>query len=240
MAKNDAALYEELGRKVYESYTKGVFAKVLKTDTDAQVFHIFLLMNLEQSKISEGNIRYDAVGKNDIFKLSLASGLTEGVVQSKLETDFYIYGKVGTDNRFDIQKFITNQLKSTRQGGGSLVKEGKIRLLVANPVVRKQLVNALAEQGSVPDYSFNRDILSIGVLDVLDIMDMNDGKMNNSLFDALQDYIGTSDNDKEKEELKTCKGKDVKETLSHIASYMGKTAYEKFLDAAFAKMFNLQ
>lgn len=233
MAKQtDSELYEALGKAIYESYTQGIFSKVLKSDTDIKVFHTFLLKNLDAGMLTkDGNINYGAVDKDAIYRLSLASGLTESAVQSKFETDFYSYrDRSGNGAELDVRAFLEKQFVGLR--------EGKVRLLVANPVVKKQLINALARKGTVPDFSFNRDIVSIDVLDLLIILGMSDKAANDSLLEAVAKYRKSpeAENDREKLE-KVSRGSSAKETVRNILEYMGKTAYEKFLDAAYGAMF---
>lgn len=230
--KTDSELYEALGKAIYESYTQGIFSRVLKSDIDIKVFHTFLLKNLDAGMLSkDGSINYGAVDKDAIYRLSLASGLTESAVQSKLETDFYSYrDKSGDRVELDVRTFLETQFVGLR--------EGKVRLLVANPVVKKQLVNTLAQKGSVPDYSFNRDIVSIDVLDLLLILGMSDKAANDSLLEAVAKYRKSPEAKNDRERLeKVSQGNSAKETVKNILEYMGKTAYEKFLDAAYEAMF---
>lgn len=225
MAKHtDSELYEVLGKAIYESYTQGIFSKVLKSDTDIKVFHTFLLKNLDAKKIlDDGSINYSAVNKDDFYRLSLASRLTESAVQSKFEADFYSYSGSGkTQDGFDLKELIQNQLNQTGVGANEFIKEGKVRLLVANPVVKKHLVNALAGQGFIPDYSFNRDIVSIGVIDVLRILGMTDDDINKNLFDAVIEYRNSLTKDTEKENLKDfTKGNTAMDTLKSILQNIG-------------------
>ena len=96
----------------------------------------------------------------------------------------------------------------------------------------------LARKGTVPDFSFNRDIVSIDVLDLLIILGMSDKAANDSLLEAVAKYRKSpeAENDREKLE-KVSRGSSAKETVRNILEYMGKTAYEKFLDAAYGAMF---
>lgn len=244
MAKHtDSELYEALGKAIYESYTQGIFSKVLKSDTDIKVFHTFLLKNLDAKKIlDDGSINYSAVNKDDFYRLSLASRLTESAVQSKFEADFYSYSGSGkTQDGFDLKELIQNQLNQTGVGANEFIKEGKVRLLVANPVVKKHLVNALAGHGFIPDYSFNRDIVSIGVIDVLRILGMTDSKINSTLFDAVIEYRNSLTKDTEKEKLKDFTKKDSTiETLKSLSLSVGSTVIAEVLLIVMKMIFGIQ
>ena len=229
----DTDLFKSLGEEIYNRYTQTIFARVSKPEIDGIVFHTFLLKNLDPTKITSNSIQYNAIDKDTVYRLSLAAGLTEETIQRKLEADFYAYRNKSDDNaEFGIRDFIESQLQSTKTGSES-IKDGKVRLLVANPVVKKQFVNALSNLGFVPDYSFNRDIVSIGVLDVLAILGKDNDSANATLFEAARQYAEKS-GEKTQEAFQKCqKGSSAKETVKSLVAYLGKTAYEKFLDAAF-------
>ncbi len=229
--------FEKLGKEIYELYTKDTFSKVLKSEIDIIVFHTFLMKNLDDNKISEtGTICYEEIDKNDIYNLSLISGLKEAIIQSKIESDFYKF-RDKKSKSFSLKVFIETQLSKTQSGPSEYIKEGKIRLFVANPVVKKQVINALVNQGSVPDFSFNKDIISIGLPDVLEILYGNNDSVKESLYDAIQKNYPDTD----KKQIEPQKSENSTKTICmNILKYMGKTAYEKCLEAAFTALFSMK
>lgn len=239
MNDDNKKLFEELGKTIYERYTENTFSKLLKSEIDIIVFHTFLLMNLKESQIKDDSVIYESINKDDIYRLSLASGLTESTIQTKLESDFYNY-RDKNKNEFDLKDFIINQINNTKTGSDEVIKEGKIRLIVSNPVMKKQLVNALVSQGSVPDFSFNRDIISIGVLDVLEVLGKKDASVNNALNAAIENYANTKATEEEKKGLKNVKGTSPKEICKSLLLNVGQTVLSTCVEAATKAIFNIQ
>lgn len=236
---NEKTLFEKLGQSIYERYTKNTFSRVLKSEIDIIVFHTFLLKNLADEKLSDESILYDTISKDDIFKLSLISGLPESNIQSKIESDFYNY-RDKDKITFDIQAFIEKQLINTKLGSNEFLKDGKIRIVVANPVIKKIVINELVSQGSIPDFSFNRDIMSIGIFDVLELLNKKNADTNKNVIDAIDEYLKLNEANEVKEQIENSNASSPKQRCMKILEYLGKTAYEKTLEAVFAAMFKVQ
>ena len=239
MNDDNKKLFEELGKTIYERYTENTFSKLLKSEIDIIVLHTFLLLNLKESQIKNGSILYDFINKDDIYRLSLASGLTESMIQKKIESDFYNY-RDKNNYEFDLKDFINNQIKNTKICSDEFIKDGKIRLIVSNPVMKKQVVNALVIQGSVPDFSFNRDIISIGIIDVLDILGKKDDSVNNTLKSAIENYINSKATEDEKTHIKNVKGNTPKEICKSLLLNVGQTVLSTCVEAATKAIFNIQ
>lgn len=233
------ALYETLGKEIYACYTKNTFAKLLKSEIDIIVFHYFILKNLPSEKIDQEVICYELINKEDIYNLSLKSGLTESLIQSKIELDFYNYRSKENES-FDLKAFIKKQLESSKKGFDDVFKDGKIRLLVANPVVKKQVVNALACNGNIPDYSFNRDIISIGIYDIFDILGINNDSLNKNLLSAIQEYAQSKNvTEEEKQKINKIEGKSAKEICKSIIMNVGLPIFTEIATSVLKNMLGI-
>ena len=102
-----------------------------------------------------------------------------------------IDGYDDTDKSLDLKEFVHNQLKDRSQENADFVREGKVKIFIANPVLKKQFINALALMGGVPDYSFNKDIVSISVFDVMKILEIPDKEANAAIMQNSKPYLET-------------------------------------------------
>lgn len=233
--------YENLGKTIYEKYFENGFGKILKSEIDTIVFHSYLLGKTEI--LSDKNqIDYNKINKNTIYNFSLETGLSESTIQSKIEADYYYQlrlnkGNKQTEEQFNLKEFIENQLKRKNQNDSEFVKEGKLKVFIANPILKKQFVNALSTAGGIPDFSFNKDIVSINVFDAIKILEISDEAVNKVILEKSKNYLVNQNDQKLKQIAEKTQGGTAKETVKNIITYMGKTAYEKFLDAAFAALF---
>lgn len=228
-----------LGEEIYSLYLNNGFSKVMKAQIDEKVFHTFLISELskinQEKFIIKKEVNYDEIDKNAIYELSLASGLTEAVVQSKIEKDFYVHHK--DENSFDLKNFLISQLRNSKLNKNDFVKDGKIRFLIQNSVLKKKVINALNKEDTIVDFSFNKDLIVVNVFDVIDILQIDDERSKEILQKSVQEYLPKIENKKISEEMSEMKYSTVKETSVSIVKYLGKTAYEKFLDTAFSAMF---
>lgn len=239
---NDKSM-ETLGKSIYNLYTGNGFSKVMKAQLDELVFHTFLQEKLAElgaeKYMSGGKINYDAVDKNAIYSLSLAAGLTEGVIQSRIEKDFFTYGSNDTRNSESfLKEFIRGQLEQSKLNRNDSIKDGKIRFSVPGPVLKKKVERAFADVGTLVDYSFSRDILVVNAVDVIELLGADTTANNKILISEMGKYLpdikGKDTREKLDAELK--ESKSVKSTVQSVLKYLGKTAYEKTLDVAFAAL----
>jgi hypothetical protein len=161
--------YGDLGKEVYEAYTRNGFGKVLKSEIDQAVFHAFLLNTLDGSFLSDGGgIRYFHVDKTQLYRLSIRSGVTEARVKSLLEADYFRYGK-----SVQIEDFLLEMVNATSVRK-ELLQTGTIRFLVPNPIARKFIEERIFSVGGLPEYGTNREILILEVLDFLRVVHCTD------------------------------------------------------------------
>lgn len=182
-------------------------------------------------------IDYDEISKNDIYKLSLASSLTESLIQSKIEKDFYAYHK--NNDSFDLKKFLTKQIQNSKLNKNDIIKDGKIRFIIQNSVLKKKVSNAFNENNIIIDFTFNKDLLVVNVLDVIDILELDNNKNNELLQNSIKAYLPTEKNKNLANEISEKlpeQNSSIKETVINLIKYLGKSAYEKFLDLAFSKI----
>ncbi len=158
---------EELGKEIFALYTRNGFGRVLKSEIDQAVFHCFLLANLDKRFVKDGRIRYFHINKTELRALSIRACVTETRVKNLLETDFFHYGN---DSR--IEDFLLETVNSTTARKG-LLRDGKINLLLPNPIAKKYIEERIFAVGGIPDYSFNKDILSLEIIDFLKMAHYN-------------------------------------------------------------------
>lgn len=174
MLDNQKNFINSLGEEIFNLYLNNGFSKVMKAQIDEKVFHTFLLTELskidDKKFIVNEEIDYDEISKNDIYKLSLASSLTESLIQSKIEKDFYAYHK--NNDSFDLKKFLTKQIQNSKLNKNDIIKDGKIRFIIKNSVLKKKVFNAFDERNIIIDFTFNKDLLVVNVLDVIDILEI--------------------------------------------------------------------
>ena len=239
---NDKSM-ETLGKSIYNLYTGNGFSKVMKAQVDELVFHTFLQEELgkigAKKYINDGNINYDAVDKNAIYSLSLAAGLTEGVIQSRIEKDFFTYGSNDTrDSESFLKEFIRGQLEQSKLNRNDSIKDGKIRFSVPGPVLKKKVERAFADVGTLVDYSFSRDLLVVNAVDVIELLGADTTANNKILISEMGKYLPDikSKDTREKLDAELKESKSVKSTVQSVLKYLGKTAYEKTLDFAFTAL----
>lgn len=109
--------------------------------------------------------------------------------------------------------------------------------MIQNSVLKKKVINALNKEDTIVDFSFNKDLIVVNVFDVIDILQIDDERSKEILQKSVQEYLPKIENKKISKEMSEMKYSTVKETSVSIVKYLGKTAYEKFLDTAFSAMF---
>jgi hypothetical protein len=151
-----------LGQKIENLYLRAGYGRVLKSEIDAVVFHHFLVKELGDTP------DYFAVDKTRLFKLSLALKLSEPRVKKLLEDDFYIHSARPETNAALAARLldIVNHRTITPES----LKDGKLRLPIANPLLRKMLEAELYKSGGLPDFSFNREMMVIEIYDFLRLL----------------------------------------------------------------------
>lgn len=194
---------ENLGKMIYEAYTSNQFGKAYKAEIDKMVFHSFLLRNLPDicmgEKNADGNsvivvrgedVMYLRLSKRAIYQLSLRARVKESTIQSMLEADFYNHQK---DDKFyenELKRAVSNIVMSTKASAADLVKDGKVRVVVANPITKKMLMHKLNDIGAVGDYSFNRDIVSMSVADFLSLMGIEETALRDTVLKIAEKEFG--------------------------------------------------
>lgn len=202
---------ENLGKMIYEAYTSNQFGRAYKAEIDKMVFHSFLLRNLPDICKDEKNaggksvvvvrgedVMYLRLSKRAIYQLSLRARVKESTIQSMLEADFYNHQK---DDKFyenELKRAVSNIVMSTKASAADLVKDGKVRVVVANPITKKMLMQKLNDIGAVGDYSFNRDIVSMSVADFLQVLDVDESDVRKSLLETAKDNYGEKSEEYEK------------------------------------------
>jgi hypothetical protein len=155
-----------LENRIKSLYIRSGYGRVLKSEIDALMFHYFLLEILGQKD-------FFLIDKKDIFDLSVKLKVSESKIKRLLEDEYILYYSDKNDeiSAANLLHTIVSPLKFTRDD----IKDGKIRLPVANPVVKKRLELAIYTAGGITDTSFNREILVISLYDFFRILKVEKG-----------------------------------------------------------------
>ena len=86
--------------KILELYTRNGFGKVLKSEIDLTVFHHYLLENLNEKYLENGNIKYFNIDKSEIYRLSILMKITESRFKRLLEEDYFLYSETVKVKKF--------------------------------------------------------------------------------------------------------------------------------------------
>jgi hypothetical protein len=179
-----------LEKTIKDLYTRSGYGRVLKAEIDALVFHHFLLEFLGEKDLL-------LLGKRDIFDLSVKLKVSESKIKRLLEDDYIIYppGKAGEPSAVDLLRNIVSGLNITRDD----IKDGKIRIPTANPIAKKHLELAVYDARGIPDTSFNREILVLGLGDFFRLLrvEKDAGKF---ITEELKRKIDKKDTDREEAE----------------------------------------
>jgi hypothetical protein len=128
---------KNLEEAIKDLYLRAGYGRVLKSEIDTLVFHYFLLENLKQKPLY-------FIDKKDLFELSSKLRVPESKIKRLLEDDYLVnYQNDQKTNAAEILRNIVSGLNITRDG----IKDGKLRLPVANPITRKILEVEIFDSG---------------------------------------------------------------------------------------------
>lgn len=162
--------HEEFTKTILGYYTRNGFGRVLKAEIDNAVFHYYILENIDKKYIDNGNIKYFNIDKSEIYRLSMKMRMTENRFKRFLEEDFFQHRESVREKRFLLEMVNSTSIKKNG------LKEGKIRLLIPNPVVKKYLEERIYSIGSVIEYGQNREIIFIEIYDFLKLVEFDEDK----------------------------------------------------------------
>ncbi len=140
--KNDKE-YADFGRTFLEFYLENGFGNKNKTDIDTKIFSLIIKSN----------------NNFELKKLALQLGITPQRFNNLcLQADFR-YGQYSEGNQ---KKKLLELLKKTHYGYG---KEGELRFLLNNPVLRVLFEACCTEHQIIYNTSFNKDIITMSYQD---------------------------------------------------------------------------
>jgi hypothetical protein len=225
-----------LEKAVKELYIRSGYGRVLKSEIDALVFHHFLLEIL-------GGKDFFKIDKRDIFELSTKLKVSESRIKRLLEDDYLL----DPDKKYETHKnetdkneaFAANLLRDIiplLDITGESAADGKIRIPVANPVVKKHLELAAYSAGVISDTSFNREIFVIGLADFFKLLNV-ELEAGKAVKEELKRKLNEKNiNQKEAEDLlkkplpelfKAFVSEQVSGLLGEAAGTLLKSAYDK-------------
>jgi hypothetical protein len=153
---------QALGEAIMTLYLRFGYGRAPKQEIDAVVFHHVLLQ-----EYGEG-FDYAAIDKARLYDLSLRLKVTQARIKKLLEDDYYLYAQDrGSEGGLAaLLLALVNHQSITKES----LKEGKLRLFVANPIVKQRLEVELYRSGGVADFLLNRDIMVIDIYDFLKLL----------------------------------------------------------------------
>jgi hypothetical protein len=161
---------EALGNEIIRIYQRIGFGRVLKSEIDLLVFHSLLFERLGDKFKSEIGIHYYNVDKSEIYRLSLVFGMTESRFKRFFEDDFLL-----RKESVAIRPYILDVVNS-RAIRERPLKEGKIQLLLANPIAKKALEERMYSVGGIVDFGNNSEIALVEIYDLLRLIEFTEEK----------------------------------------------------------------
>jgi hypothetical protein len=186
-----------LGSDLVNLYTRAGFGRVLKAEIDALVFHhlaIGRLAGMDVGLAADRKINYFRINKRHIHALSLELRVTEAVVVRLLEND-YLTRFADSENTEEsyVPSILMGMIDSTKIKKEN-IKDGKLKFNVANPIVQKILQAEIFKIGGIVDCSFNKDIVSIELYDILRLLRFSDDDaISRQINDVLSGKVKDAD-----------------------------------------------
>jgi hypothetical protein len=115
-----------LEKEIKDLYIRSGYGRVPKSEIDTLLFHHLLLEFL-------GQRNFFSINKKDIFNLSLKLKVSEAKIKKLLEDEYLLYHDKKTS--IPAAELLAGLIDKTMLTAES-VKDGKIQLPVANPVVK--------------------------------------------------------------------------------------------------------
>ncbi len=145
--------YQSLAEKFLTEYLRNGFQSLSKKDTDLLIFYLLMTHN----GFSAGQNLYEIAKE-----LKITPNRTRSLI---LEASL----RWGQPDTAAIIRVIFNRilqeeyLETVKQQNADLIARGKIPVLLDNPIERLEFENAVKKLEAIPEYTFNRDVLIIGV-----------------------------------------------------------------------------
>lgn len=168
---NNMNFDEYLGKRIRTLYTIGIFGKVLKSEIDLLVFGTLVRQTFQKEEkiVSEDSIiNWLNIESKHIRQLSLKLRITESRVSSLLERCALMEQANSLTNQntiSQIKKLTSKVTQETRD-----IKQGKFRLYIPNKITRAAIEGFLTQNGGIPDTSYNKNILKIRIIDILNCL----------------------------------------------------------------------
>lgn len=205
----------ELAETITKLYRRSGYGRVLRSEVDAVVFHYFLMEELK------GNLDYFSIDKKMIFELSSKLKLSESKFKRLFEEDYAIYQENKPFSEDNDKSFFAHILSDLIQKHGITkkhLKDGKLYINVANPIVRKLLDVRLYESKGIMDTSFNSEKIIIDVYDFLNLFDyLNDKPIKKQLYNIIRSHVNKFEPDTQKF-LNDIEGKTLPDFIKNITS----------------------
>lgn len=156
---NHEKLKKSITEDIFKSYTRQGFGKLLKSEIDLIMFDFSLKLIFAKSKpeyFEKDELNYFLLNKQDIYNLSKELKITETKVKSYIEQTGLVKSLISNEE-LALQSFKALFQKQTQDQ--ELMRNGKLRCYIPNKLLKSFIESKIDMSGSIPNYSFNNDIL---------------------------------------------------------------------------------
>ena len=223
MSININKLKLQIANNIFNSYTRQGFGKLLKSEIDLIMFDFSLKMIFADCKPSyfyDEELNYFMINKQDIYMLSKKLKITETKIKSFIEQIGLINSLLDNDE-LALNSFIT--LFKKQKQDKTLLEEGKLRFYVPNKLLKNYLEAKIDENGSIPNYTFNNDILEFDIFVLFALFDKKE--------EDISKWIKSQNNIINDDEIKKIQKNLTKEkiSLTNLGKEASKTLLSKFI-----------
>lgn len=158
---------KELGKKVLKIYKRTIFGKLSKIEIDLIVFGILVKQKFYNDKTltKEGGFNWFRINNKHIRQLSFELQLTESRIASLLEQSYLLdfQNEAVDEVILEEMRVLMTQFKQDKND----ILAGKLKMYIPNNIAKTAIEAFLAKNGSIPDTSFNKKILTIQLTDLI-------------------------------------------------------------------------
>ena len=222
MSLNTDELKIKITDKIFNSYTRQGFGRLLKAEIDLIMFDFSLKLIFLETKpdyFENDELNYFLINKQDIYELSKRLKVTEAKIIGFIEQVGLLKGLLNDEIAL---KYFWSLLKSQKQNEETL-KNGNLHCYVPNKLIKSFIEAKIDFIGRIPDYSENKEILIFSIATVAELFNIDSNE-----FAKWIEQINKTINDKSLASIQSkLIAKDI--NLNQIGVNMLKTIGSKFV-----------
>lgn len=219
--------------QILKIYKQNNFGHVLKSDIDIIVFD-FIVSEILKDKtnlfLSDNSINYMSLSHHEIYLLSRELKISEMKIKN------YIYlASLNFQSQNSIEETFTSILKNNITKfilPKEKLNNGLVKIYVPNKLFKQEIEIRLSKIGGLPDYSFNRDILSLEIIDFIFLLksQFSEEEMKNLCIGLIQKSKISEKDDSYTNFIKEINKKQPREIFEIFLKDLGKKVIGKSSD----------